>query len=81
VWCNRQVTADPRLEFWGGLNAYRDGALTDLTGIERRSGLSSSDVDEVRVTSIPNSRLYPTVGLHNGGGHDVRIEAVLPGAS
>lgn len=78
-WWLHEVTADPRLEFSGGLNVYRDAAFTDLSGILRRDKISFSDVDEVDVTFVPNSRLYAMVGLHNGAAHDVRIEGALPG--
>lgn len=79
VWWNRQVTAEPRLEFSGGLNVYRDPGATDLSGIERRLNRTSSwDNDEVEVAFVPNSRLYAMVGLYNGGAHDVRIEAAPP---
>jgi hypothetical protein len=73
-----QVTADPRLEFSRGLNVYRDEASTDLSGIVRQANESGfhDDPDEVRVAFVPGGRLYATVGLYNGGGHDVRIERV-----
>ena len=79
MWWNRQVTANPRLEFSGALNVYRDPGFTDLDGIVRRDRRWPSDVEEVEVAFVPNGRLYAMAGLYNGGGHDVRIEAALPG--
>lgn len=80
VWWNRQVTSNPRLEFTGALNVYRDAEFTDLSGIVRREGRGFSDVDEVEAAFVPNRRLFASVGLYNGGAHDVRIEAALPGS-
>jgi hypothetical protein len=78
LWWNRQVTANPHLEFSGGLNVYRDPAFTDLSGIVRRDGSRSFDADEVDVTFVPNGPLFAMVGLVNGGAHDVRIEGTRP---
>jgi hypothetical protein len=78
-WWRHEVTANPGLEFSGGLNVYRDATLTDMSGIVRRDSPWSSDVEEVEVAFISDSRLYAMVGLYNGGAHDVRIDAALPG--
>ena len=79
LWWNRQVTADPGLQFSGGLNVARDEAGTDRSGIAPRQTQFPSDVDEVVVAFVPKGRLYAAVSLSNHGGHDVRIEAVRPG--
>lgn len=79
-WWRHEVTADPGLEFSGGRNVARDEAGTDRSGIGPRESFFRSEVDEVEVAFVPNGRLYATVGLFNGGGHDVRIEDALPGA-
>jgi hypothetical protein len=80
LWWNRQVVADPRLAFSGGLNVYRDAPLTDRSGIVRRDRHWHDDAEEVDVAFVPGGRLYGMVGLYNGGAHDVRIDAALPGS-
>ena len=78
LWWHWQVTADPHLEF-SSPNVYRDEAGTDHTGIvldDSRHGFHEDEMFEaVQVAFVPNGRLYATMGLYNGGRHDVRIEA------
>ena len=73
LWWQRTVTADPGLVFSVGPNAYRDPALSDMSGITHKENVLG---DEVDVDFVPNGRLYVAFGLYNGGQHDVRIEAV-----
>lgn len=80
LWWRGLVTANPHLEFHGGFNVARNETGTDRSGIGPRQSFFS-EVDEVEVAFVPNGRLYATVGLFNGGDHDVRIESALPGAS
>jgi hypothetical protein len=71
AWWHHQVVADPGLEFYGGLNVYRDEASTDHAGIELQDNLLGT---QASVAFVPNGRLYVHFGLYNGGAHDVRIE-------
>jgi len=72
LWWHETVTADPGLEFYGGFNVYRDPAATDMTGIDSKRNLLGTESD---VAFVPGGRFYATIGLYNGGHHDVRIEA------
>jgi hypothetical protein len=78
-WWRHEVTADPGLELSGGLNVTRDERGTDRSGIGPRASFFHSEQDEVAVAFVPSGSLYTTVALHNGGGHDVRIEGYRPG--
>ena len=73
LWWRGAVTADPHLEFYGGPNTDRDAAFTDMTGIEHKENLLG---DEVDVAFVPGGHLSASIGLYNGGHHDVRIESV-----
>jgi hypothetical protein len=70
---NGAVTSDPQLRFENA-NVFRasDG---DKTGIrELRNTLGT----ETRVDFRPGDRFFTYIDLHNGGHHDLRIEAVPP---
>lgn len=71
LWWHETVTANPGLEFSSGPNAYRDTAFTDYSGITRRQNLLGEEVD---VAFVPDSRLYVSFRLYNGGHHDIGIK-------